>query len=168
MLFSSSCSGKSFLHWVSIKYCISPVLHAQELFQIVCIPFIVGASPVVLLTQKLVKARVGDTLQINCSSTSLYDVEFKQIGQLHDLTIDEQIGWDLERDGNPRLSYIPEGCKNNEALVTIPCISILMLDVELSMHGRAFQCRATSKHQYPIIYYSEGMKLIGMLHYFDF
>ena len=119
----------------------------------------------VLLTEKLVKARVGDTLQINCSSTSLYDVEFKEIGQLHDLTIDEQIGWDLERDGNPRLLYCPEGCQNNEASATTPCISILVMDVELSMHGRAFQCRATSKHQDPIIYHSEGMKLIGILHY---
>ena len=119
-----------------------------------------AGSPVELQSSALIEISVGGILQLNCSSFSMYVIEFKEIGQT--LTIEDKIAYEIEQEGNPRVRYSQEGCLYNDPPDTT-CIKTLEMDIVESLHGKSFQCRARTREINPVMYYSEGTYLHGRL-----
>ena len=117
-------------------------------------------SPVVLQSPRLIELPVGGVLRLNCSSSSTYVVEFIEIGQ--PITIEQEIAYNIEQEGNPRVHYSQEGCQHNDP-PEIACIKTLEMDVVESLHGKSFQCRARTRYLNHVTYYSEGSYLHGRL-----
>ena len=103
---------------------------------------------------------VGST-QLNCSSSSEYFIEFKEIGE--SLTIEDKITYGIEQDGNPRVRYNQNGCLHNEFSNTtnVTCVKTLEIDIVASLHGKSFQCRARTRQSHLDMHYSEGSYLHG-------
>ena len=119
-------------------------------------------SPVLLQSPRLIELPVGGILQLNCSASSAYIIEFKEIGQ--NGTIESNIAYDPhdQLDGNPRVRYSQDGCPRNDPPDTA-CIKTLEMDIVESLHGKSFQCRARTREMHPEVYYSEGSYLRGRL-----
>ena len=113
-------------------------------------------SPVLLQSPRLIELPVGGILQLNCSASSAYVIEFKEIGQTG--TIESSIAYERhdQLDGNPRVNY---SCPGNDTA----CIKTLEMDIVESLHGKSFQCRARTREVHPEVYYSEGSCLHGRL-----
>ena len=111
-----------------------------------------------LQSSRFIELPVGGVLQLNCSSSSMYLIEFMEIGQ--SLTVEDEVAYGIEQDGNPRVRYSQEGCLYNVP-PHITCIKTLEMDIVESLHGKSFQCRARTREMNPIMYYSEGSYLHG-------
>lgn len=138
--------------------CSCQRLHGFEfLYVFACIA---TGSPITLQSPKLIELPVGGVFRINCSASSTYLIEFKEIGQ--DWTIEDRIAYEgaREQDGNPRVRYSQEGCLDNNP-PDIACIKTLEMDIVESLHGKSFQCRARTREMNPVMYYSEGSYLRG-------
>ena len=112
----------------------------------------------------------GESLVLNCTSTSTYIIEVMEIGER--FTIDEKIQYGIPQLGDPSISYEPPECQHSH--VEIHCSKIVHITMNSSMDGKSYQCRIFKREGnnnyfiYSQAGYLHGRALYSAAKYYDY